>query len=282
MRRIAQLLGLVVLSLLPAFLLLSPVAAQRTPEIVPGEGGEATQETPVIAPQESLDVSLIRLEVDAPEEPIPKGEEIEVTVLVEEVEHLAAFGFRIQYDPKRLEPVQRALPDEGTPGATPVGGLTAGEGTVVSARDVGAFLATSERQEGIICPDPSVVAKGKVLVSCVTVGLPLCMDGPPGASGSGVLGRVLFKSKGGGITTLELTDTSLASDDLEPCDLDPDIGQLPAIPHRVEGATIELAETGGIPWVIIAPVVGVVVVVIIAGGVGGFVWSRRGGTGTPP
>jgi hypothetical protein len=108
------------------------------------------------------------------------------------------------------------------------------------------------------------------------------LDGLPGASGSGVLGRVLFKSKGGGITTLELTDTSLALDDVEPCDLDPDIGQVPAIPHRVDGATIELAETGGIPWLIIGPVIGVVVVVIIVGGVGGFVWSRRGGTKTSP
>jgi hypothetical protein len=276
-----QLLGLIALLLLSAFLLLSPVGAQETPEMAPEEGDEVTQQTPVVSPQEG-EGPLIRLEVDAPEEPIPKGEEIEVAVLVEDVEHLASFAFAIRYDPKRLEPVERDLPENGTPRATPVEGLDDDGETVVSVRDTGAFLATSERADGLICFDPVVSDREKVLVSCVTAGLPLCLDGLAGASGSGVLGRVLFESKGGGVATLELTDTMLVLDDVVPCDPDPDVGQAQEIAHRVEGAAIELASGDGIPWVIVGPVIAVVVVLVIGGGVGGFIWSRRGGSGTSP
>lgn len=271
MRWMGQLLGLIALLAFSAFLFLSPVLAQETPEMTPEDGAEPTS-TP--AP----DGALLRLEIDAPEEPIAKGEEIEVTVLVEDVEHLAGFGLSIQYDPKRLEPVERELTEEGTPRPTPLEGESGGEETLVSASDVGAFLATSERGEGMICPDPSAKG-GRVLLSCVTVGPPVCLDGLPGASGSGVLGRVLFKSKGGGVTTLDLTDTSLALDDAEPCDPE-GLLQPPAIPHQVEGATIELASVGGIPWAIVGPIIAVVVVLVIGGGVGGFIWSRRGRSDT--
>ncbi len=281
MRWTGQLLGLIALLVVSAFLFLSPVVAQETPE------GTA-QDTPIATPEDGAeptvpaapDGTILRLEIDAPDEPVPKGEEIEVTVLVEDVEHLAAFGLSIQYDPKRLEPVERELTEEATPPPTPLEGESGAEETLVSATDVGAFLATSERGEGMICPDPSAKG-GRVLLSCVTVGPPVCLDGLPGASGSGVLGRVLFKSKGGGVTTLDLINTSLALDDADPCDPDA-LLQPPAIPHQVEGATIELASGGGgIPWVIVGPIIAVVVVLVIGGGVGGFIWSRRGGSDTP-
>jgi hypothetical protein len=273
MRRMGQLVGLVALSVLPALFLFSSVGAQETPTMTPENGVEPTAQAPT-------DAAVLRLEVDAAEQPIPKGDEFEVTVLVDNVEHLAAFGLSIQYDPKRLEPVERELPEEATPLPTSLGSETDGGGTLVSARDVGAFLADSERGEGMICPDPSA-KNGEVVLSCVTIGPPVCLDGLAGASGSGVLGRVLFKSKGGGTTTLGLANTSLALDDAEPCD-PAGLLQPPVVPHQVEGATIELAETGGIPWMIVGPIIAVVVIVVIGGGVGGFLWSRRGGTGTPP
>jgi len=242
-RRAAQIAGLLFGSALLTLLLLSPARAQET---------------------------LVRIEIDAPVQPVPSGEEFEARVLVENVEHMAGFSFTIEFDPDRIEPIEddaELAPAEQLEGDLPVRVL-----------DVGAFLTESERREGIICGRPvarDIDGDGKreaLSVSCVTTGPPVCLDGAPGVSGSGLLARVVFKSKGGGSTELRLTDSTLALDDIADCDIDE--GGAQQIPHRPEHATVELAGGGGTSAAVIGIIVAVVVIVVIAG-VGGFLWYRR-------
>jgi hypothetical protein len=208
-----------------AGLLLASFALAQALAQTPQETSQTPQETPqgtvidLETPQPTLALptdtpppvtdTTIRLEVVAVEEPVPKGDEFEVQVLVENVEHLAGFDFTIDYDPKRLEPVQEELteplPDQ--PG-------------VVGARvlDLGQFVEASERGPGFFCSDSVTnVSAHTVTASCSTTGPPTCVGGAEGASGAGMLGRVIFKSKGGGTTKLTLLDSTLAPDDFEVC-----------------------------------------------------------------
>jgi hypothetical protein len=241
-RRAAQIAGLLLGSALITLLLLSPARAQET---------------------------LVRIEIDAPIQPVPSGEEFEARVLVENVEHLAGFSFTIEFDPNRIEPIEddvELAPAEQVEGDLPVRVL-----------DVGAFLTESERSDGIICGRPvarDIDGDGKrevLAVSCVTTGPPVCLDGAPGVSGSGLLARVVFKSKGGGSTELRLAASTLALDDIADCDVDE--GGAQQIPHRPEHATVELAGGDGISAAVVGIIVAIVVVVIA--GAGGFLWYRR-------
>ena len=242
-RRAALLAGLLFGSALLSVLLFSPVRAQE---------------------------ALLRVEIDAPIQPVPKGEEFEARVLVEDVGHLAGFSFTLAYDPKRVEPVR----DEGE---IPLDEQVEGDEVPVRVLDVGSFLMESERGEGMIC-SRSVArdsdGDGKrdaVAVSCVTTGPPVCLDGVPGVSGSGLLARVVFRAKGGGDTTIRLASSTLALDDLPDCDLE-GLGAA-EIAHRTEEASVELAG-GGLSGAVIA-IIAVVVAVVIIGGAGGFLFYRR-------
>jgi hypothetical protein len=189
--------------------LVFPASAQETPE----EDATPSEAAPTGEPTPGPDVTtVIRIEVDQREDPIPKNEEFEVRVLVDDVEHLAGFSFEISYDPKRLEPVLEEGEDSETPLPTPVAGE--GEG-VLRTRALGDFLKSTGREE-MFCGAP-VVRGNSVAALCTLLGPPLCLDGQPGVSGSGLLGAVYFKSKGGGRTTLSLVNTGLALDDFLAC-----------------------------------------------------------------
>jgi len=244
-----------------AVFLIAPVAAQETPE--------GTSETPVegqtpaaTGTPEPTTNTILRIDIVTEKEPVPKGDEFEAQVKVENVEHLAAFDFTMSYEPKRLEPVEQEITESGD----------AREG-VIGARvlDVGQFLGTSARGEGMVCDDPKAdLDNHAVTVSCVTTGPPVCFDGPAGASGSGLLGRVIFKSKGGGTTKLTLSSSTLVLDDVEPCD--PDEGAPQSIPHSRIDATVEL-EKSGPPWLLIGIIVALVVLGLAGGGY--LYWYRR-------
>ena len=233
------------------------------------------QETPVPAAQETPPETFALIKIQAPAEPITVGEEFEVLVLVEDVEHLAAFGFAIAFDPARLRPVDEATPADGD--GTPPDRLKV-------RGDAGEFLETSERGENMTCDGPyfSEDTGNIVFVSCVTLDRPLCLEGLPGADGSGLLGRMVFKAEAAGETTLELIDpTSLLLDDVEPCDPAEDPRTI-EIPHRREGATVELKADSGFPWLIVGPIAGVVLVVLAGGGAAWFLRSGRRGVAPPP
>lgn len=283
-RRVGLLATLGLLSVALALLLLSPAVAQETPGATPvaTAGGEtptvqtpAATETPGAQPTAGAteptsetpgaigtseptatvelppDAPQVRMEVDDFPEPLQNGVEFEVRVLVENVERLGGAGFTIRYDPDRLD--------------------------FDRIDDRGQFLATGERQD-ISCEEPET-GEDTVTVDCITFGPPVCAGGLPGASGSGLLGRVFFTSKGGGATQLELTKTTLVLDDIEPCDEE---GATISIPHnRGDPITVDLVGGDEFPWLIVGIIIGVVAVLLI-GGVGGFLWYRRQGAGTTP
>ena len=209
--------------------------------------------------------TVIRIEIDA-EQPVPDGQEFEARVVVDDVEHLAGFDFTIAYDPERVRPVERELP-EGVP--TPADGSFS-----VQVDDVGEFLRTNGERQDIICDDPEAnLVSYTIIVSCVTVAPPVCLDGPPGASGSGVLGRLLFESRGGDLTTLELTSSTLVLDDVDSCD--PDEFHPVEILHRREDASVALSGGGGAPVAAIVAGIAVAVVVVVGGGIAGLAWYQR-------
>ena len=190
------------------------------------------------------------VKIDAPIEPIEAGEEFAVELLVENVEHLAAFDFTISYDPELV--------------------------SYERVEDAGLFLATGERED-ISCPE-ATSTEGKLIVFCVTNHPPFCLGGPTGASGSGLLARVFFKARGEGVAMLDLSDpTTLALDDINPCD--PNLN-IPEIPHTRQSASVELLGGGGLPWLIVGPIIGVVALLVIGGGIG-LSLRRRVGDAAP-
>ncbi len=213
--------------------------------------------------------TVIRIEIDA-EQPVPDGQEFEARVVVDDVEHLAGFDFTIAYDPERVRPVERELP-EGAP--TPADGSFN-----VEVDDVGEFLLTNGERQDLICNDPTASESATtIIVTCNTLGPPLCLEGPPGASGSGVLGRLLFESRGGELTTLELTSSTLVLDDVDSCD--PEELHPVEILHRREDASVALSGGGGdAPVAAIIAGIAVAVVVVVGGGVAGRAWYQRRGT----
>jgi LPXTG-motif cell wall-anchored protein len=271
---VLRLLALAALPVLLVMVFLSPVGAQQptgssTPAatIALGEGTPAA----TVEPTPDLSVkTVVRIEVDAQTKPIPSGQEFEARVMIDNVEHLAGFSFTISYDPKRLEPIKPSsaeITPELTPQDTPVAGLN---GNPVKNRALGDILASSPRKDGVICSGP-VAQNSAVAAACVTRFPPICLGGAVGASGSGLLGAVYFKSKGGGPTTLTLAASDLVLDDVQP-PCDPVDFQVQAIPNRRENVTIDLAK-GGSSSTLLAVIIGVVVVVIIGGA--GYLWYRR-------
>jgi hypothetical protein len=191
--------------------------------------------------------TVVRLEVDAPEQPVPDGGEFTANVLIENVEHLAGYDFRITFDPDKLE--------------------------VVDVEGEEDFLRTGERQE-LFCGVPET-PEGSVAVQCNTLGPPLCLDGQAGAAGSGVLARVIFRAVGGGKADLEMASSTLALDDFVDCTVDdPQVG---SIEHQREGnASVDLVGGGGglSLWMLILIIAGVLVLALVLGG-GGYLWYRR-------
>lgn len=210
--------GLIASLLFLGYWVISSASAQETPTATPlGRiGGTAIDlETPQVVETPAVTETptpatntVLRIDIVAEKQPVAKGAEFEAHVNVENVEHLASFDFTMSYDPKRLEPVGAELTNP-SPSQSVIG---------AKVLDVGQFLTTGQRGTSMICDDPKAdLEANTVTVSCVTVGDPVCLGGAPGASGSGLLGRVFFKSKGGGKTKLALLDSTFALDNYAVC-----------------------------------------------------------------
>lgn len=283
-RRFWLLVGL--FALLGAFALaLSSTAGAQTPgetaEATPAE--DATPPTdvpPTEEPTPGPDVlTTVRVTVNPAIQPIPEGDEFEVQVSVEQVEHLAGFQFAIGFDPELIEPVlasESTTPTDATaPEGTPVQGAN-----TIKTENLGEFLKSSGR-ENILC-SPAVVEEGRALVTCSLLGPPVCAGGEPGVSGDGLLGSLFFKSKGGGTTEITVADSDLVLDNIaEPCDIaeEADIEVIP-IQHRRENTTIELEASDSNSGLVIGIVVGVIVALVVVGGGTAYLFYRRR-QGTP-
>jgi hypothetical protein len=241
-----------------------PSTAQPTPAASATGGPTATPDLSI--------KTVVRIEVDPQTAPIERGTQFEARVMVDNVDHLAGFQFSISYDPKRLEAV-KASGAANTPGVTPVLSIP---GNAVDGRGLGAFLSTSARAGGLFCSGPAD-QDGKVSATCVTNDSPVCLGGPAGPSGSGLLGAVTFKSKGGGLTTLTLAKSELVQDDVQPpCDPNDPNFQVSLIPNRQQNADVNLgADTGGGSNTMLIVIVIVVLVIAVGAGGGGFLWYRN-------
>jgi len=181
--------------------------------------------------------------VEAPAQALSSGDELQATVLVERVDHLAAFDFVLQYDADRLR-FERV---EG----------------------MGEFLASGERDMN--CGDSPLLAEGSVTVSCFTLNPPLSLQGPAGTSGDGLLARLIFTARKGGEVPLDLTKTALLSDDVQPPG-DPE-GSTVDIPHDVQSASLRVVGEDSFPWMSV--VIALAVAAGVAATVGGGLWWYR-------
>lgn len=94
------------------------------------EAPPATQPALILRPPEDMPVSV--------------GDELEVRLDIENVEHLAAFDAFISFDFERLE---WGPPDEQAGDSTPAAGATATEGTNTAGGAVGTFFTDQERED---------------------------------------------------------------------------------------------------------------------------------------
>ena len=266
-RPLSRLAGVLAGFAVGAFLLLTPVSAQETPEAT------ETQEPA------SLSSPLVRIEVDEEVQPVHSGDEFEVRVVVDNAERLGSFGFHLLYDPERVEPVRAVGEDDATvqPGDDfPGASVEPISGDISVMGELGELLSTGDR--GVICAGPVIrrTDPGKVFALCASPSPPVCLGGPVGVSGSGILGKVVFKSKGGDMTSFSLSSLDLVADDVDP-PCDPQGALTPIrIPHEQGGAiVVTLSGGGGISTLLIIAIGAIIVVVILVGTVAAFVWYQR-------
>ncbi len=264
-----------IVAALAAMFLISPSYAQETPDASP-DAPDASPEAP--DEQDTQDTSTrVFLEVEAPTgEPVDKGDTFLVHVMVSDVEGLSAFDFQLGYDPDRIEPVPLDADDNvSTP--TVDGELGVGGGDVLVDGELGQFVADSPR--GSLCSGPFTrgTLQDTVLALCVGVAPPPCLGGPAGVGGSGRLGTVVFKSRGGEMTDIVLLQSGLVQDDVEPpCDPEDELA-LVRIPHESGGPVTVLLSGGGSSSTLLIVIIAVVVVVVLGAGLGGYlVYQRRG------
>ena len=253
-----------------AFLLLTPVSAQETPEAT-----ETLEPAPPGSP-------VVRIEVDAEVQPVHSGDEFEVRIVVDNVERLGGFDFTLVYDPDRVEPVRADgeeiptdQPDDGFPSQTvdPVGG------DIRVMGELGELLSTGDRP--VLCGATFIrrADPGKVFAICASPAPPVCLGGPVGVSGSGILGKVVFKSKGGDITSFSLSSVLLIADDVDPA-CDPDVLAPIVIPYEPAGAVeVTLSGGGGITTLLLVAIIAIIVIVILVGTVAAFAWYQRRSAG---
>jgi hypothetical protein len=256
----------------------------------------AQEPTPTSTPGEAATI----LRVEAPPGPISEGERFEVQLVVENVEHLAALDINIDYDSEQLRLVSGQmepffLEGEREPqcadspnGWVELSGsvsqietkLNTIQGAVVQSDPeegtVTAWFPASETDKAL---QAGKVERTRVFINCFSLGGLPSTGGPPGVSGSGTLATMTFESIGDGVAELQLSDTQLLLDDVDPPG-DPE-GQIVSIPHETESASVKLeGGTGGSsPWLIIGVAAGVAVALVV---VGGAVLLRRGGGSRPP
>jgi hypothetical protein len=254
-----------ILAIVGALLFVVPVQAQEAPDAAT----DSPQETPI--PQSGTTVFL---EIEAPTgEPVDDGDTFLVHVMISDVEHLSAFDFQISYDRERIEPI-RLDDDDGTPAGD--GDLSVQGGDVLVAGDIEQFLSDSPR--GSLCSGPLIrpTLRDRVLGLCAGVALPVCLGGAAGLDGSGRLGTVEFKSKGGDMTEIALAQTTLVSDDVAPpCDPQ-DVEFAPIVIEHDQGPAVTvLLSGGGGSGILLIAIIVIVVVVVLGAGLGGFLLYQR-------
>lgn len=131
-------------------------------------------------------------------QPIGVGQQFVAEIHVDNAPPLSAYAFQLVFDDTRI--------------------------SFVRMDDLGDMFAGSQR--GPICTREL----GAFHWNCFTAGPPVCLGGGHGPSGSGTLGRAVFRAEQAGVTAIDLTNTQLIWDDISPCD--PSDLHVYPIPHK--------------------------------------------------
>jgi hypothetical protein len=185
--------------------------------------------------------------VVVPDEEFEDGDTFDAEVRIENAERIAAFSFRLLFDPEHL-----TVPDQDAN----VDGVQFGSA-------IGDFLTQGERADVIQCDVPSVDAENQVNVACITNAPAVCQGGPEGSSGEGTLAIVPFEVVDQGDTELNFDPewTSVVLDDFSPCES----GEPIQVPAQTEGTTVRV-KSDSLPWLLIAGVAAVIIAIVGAGG----------------
>jgi hypothetical protein len=179
--------------------------------------------------------SQARMFVEPPAEQVKKGgPDFQVNVVADNVTNLAAFEFSLSYDASTI----KYLGVEG-----------------------GSFLGSTGREPQ--CLDPKVEGGNPETLrfNCVTLGPPISVPGAKaGANGSGILATITFSPIGGGKSALDLKEGRLIAAEL-------DAKGMPAeISTAVENSTLTVGSTGGgVSWMLLGPLIGVIAAVVVVG-----------------
>jgi hypothetical protein len=169
---------------------------------------------------------------------------LQVDVVVENVENIAAFEFTLEFDPSVVE----LAPDE------------AGQ---VRA-ECGSFLGSTGRQVqsvGTSTTDNSLTFR------CVSLGPPVSVGGLEGPSGSGALASLWLRPLAEGESPLTLHEVTLLAAEW-------DEEERPiSIPNATQDGAIIVSTSGGFRWLLWGPVIGVGALVFVAAA-GGVLWLR--------
>lgn len=132
--------------------------------------------------------ALLRVEMEPAS--VEVGQELVANVRIENVEGLAGFELTLlfNHDVVSLQRVE----------------------------DASAFLGQGSRKG--TCNEPATGRPDRVTVVCTTAGAPVCLGGAHGASGDGVLARIVFRAERAGTARFYLEPAKLFSDDRRPCD----------------------------------------------------------------
>lgn len=176
-----------------------------------------------------------RMFVEAPAEQVKKGgPDFQVNVVADNVSNLAAFQFSLSYNPSVIKYVSVE------------GGL---------------FLGSTGREPQCLDAKVDSGSPETLRFNCVTLGPPVSVQGAKaGASGSGVLATVTFSPVGNGLTGLDLQEGRMIAAEL-------DAQGMPAeISTAVENSTLTVGSTGGgVSWMLLGPVIGVIAAVVVVG-----------------
>ncbi|MEX2159287.1 MAG: hypothetical protein WEB04_07795 [Dehalococcoidia bacterium] len=149
--------------------------------------------------------AVISIDIETAQ-PIGVGQQFVAEIHVDNAPRLSAYEFRLVFDDADV--------------------------SFVGMGDLGDMFADSQRNP--IC----TAEPGAFHWNCFSAGPPVCLGGGLGPSGSGTLGRAVFRAEQAGVTSVDLADTELVWDDIIPCD--PVDFRVYPIPHKQRNATLTI------------------------------------------
>jgi hypothetical protein len=196
-----------------------------------------------MAPALAQDEALVRV-VPSSDTVKVGADALQVDVVVDNVQNLAAFEFTLQFDPSVVE----LAPEEADQ----------------VENECGDFLGSTGRE---VHPLGTSTTDNSLTVRCLTLGPPVSAGGSEGPSGSGTLATLWLHPLAQGESPLTLDDVKLIAAEW-------DEEERPiVIPSATQDSAVIVTTGGGFRWQLWGPVIGVGALVLAAVA-GGLLWLR--------